>query len=258
MTQYDLVTKIYNDNQDRINRLIDKSKFKRTFGVLITFHSKIEDLKKGLESSESHGAFYSSQCLERILFEHFLVVFYIWNKARIEMIDDCASDYLDYYPMYEMIRFENANSKLDKSYDSSKTPLENFFNKAPEFKGDVSEEDFTDLTKKAKQFTVSDILDFMRDKLKANDPYEHLKGIILQDCKKYNRTSSYIHGGRLAEKQVFENTPPTDKKNVMKDNSKTAELYSHQTLSFIMLLLIEENPDFLPIYQPVLDLINKK
>src|SRR5687767_14576350 len=97
MTQYELVNSVYSKNIDEISRLVSKSKFQKTFQVIKYFVSKIEDIKKGLEDSETSQAFYSSQCLVRVLTEHFLVVFYIWNKARIYESDECASDYIDYY-----------------------------------------------------------------------------------------------------------------------------------------------------------------
>lgn len=258
MTKYELVNKVYNDNLDEINQLIAKSKFQKTFIVLRNFVSKIEDLRRALESLENIQSFYASQCLVRVLNEHFLVAFYIWNRARIENNDDCATDFVDYYPIFEFIKRENFNSKLDKSYDHKKTPLENFFDKVPELKSKITETEFHNINRRANKFDIRIILKFMQDELNNDDAYKPLEKLVLNDCKQYNVTSSYIHGGRLAEKQTFENIPPIDKKKVMRENSETAKIYSYQTLSFILLLLIIENPDFSEKYQPIISFIETK
>ena len=255
MTQYELVNKVYNENIGDINSMISKSKFPLPFQVLRNFVVKIEDLKKGLENLEKAQSFYSSQALVRILNEHFLVAFYMFTKARVDRNDDCASDYLEYYPIFEMIKRDNYNLKLDKSYNSKKTPLENFLTNSPELRKHINETDIPELNKKANQFDVRNILKYFQNELSNDDAYKSLDSLVMNDCRQYNATSTYIHAGRLAEIQFIENTPPTDRAQEMRKNAQLGEIYSKHTLSFVMLLLLIENPEFAKTYQPVIDSI---
>lgn len=255
MTQYELVKEVYAKNIELINSIVEKSKFPEAFKVLLNFFNKSEDLKKALEALEKEKAFYSSQSLARILNEHFLVAFYIFNKTRLQETDECAKDYLEYYPIFEMMKRDNYNSKLTKTYDTKKTPLENFFIAAPEFKGDIEESDIPDLNKRANQFDIRYILKYIQNEMPQDDSFKSLEKFILNDCKKYNETSTYVHAGRLAELQFFEDTPSTDKDKVMTNNAKLAEVCATQTLSFFMLLLILTGKEFVKVYQPVLDFI---
>lgn len=255
MTQYELVKDIYAKKTDLINSIIDKSKFPSSFKALLNFYYKSEDLKSALEVLEKEKSFYSSQALSRVLNEHFLVAFYIFTKTRLEENDDVAKDYLEYYPIFEMMKRDNYNSKLAKTYNPKKTPLENFLDAAPEFKGDIEQSDIPDLNKRANQFDVRNILKYIQSDIPHDDSFKSMEKFVLNDCQKYNETSTYVHAGRLAELQYFENIPQTDKDKVMKDNSKRGEICVTQTLSFVMLLAILTDKEFANIYRPVLDFI---
>jgi hypothetical protein len=261
MTQFELVHKVYKDNLQKIEELIQKSKYPKTFQVLKNFYGKIYDLMKSLEEIEKIQGFYASQALSRILYEHFLVAYYIWTKCRIDKNDSCGSDYIDYYPIYEMMKRENYNAKLDKSYDSTKTPLQNFLIAAPEFNdmGDpITEADVLDINKRTNKFDIRNILKYMQDELDSNDAFKSLHGLVHDVCRRYNTISTYVHGGRLAELQTFENTPVTDKGKVLNDNTTMANIFSYQLLSLTILLTATESEEGFKIYQPIYDFIEAK
>ncbi len=164
MTHYDLTHKIYSENIIEINDKIKLSKFPITFKVLINFSLKINDILKCLKNAEENECFYSSQGLTRILYEHYLIAFYIWTKCRTNNNDECALDYHDYYPIFELIKQNNYNSKLDKSYDNTKTPLQNFLLKYPKIansKVPFTEESLLDINVRSNKFDIRKILKFM-------------------------------------------------------------------------------------------------
>jgi hypothetical protein len=216
---------------------------------------------KSLEEIEKIQCFYSSQALSRILYEHFLIAYYILTKCRIDNNDSCGSDYIDYYPIYEMMKRENYNAKLDKSYDATKTPLQNFLIAAPEFDGmadPITEADVLDMNKRANKFDIRNILKYMQDDLDPNDAFKSLHGLVHDVCRRYNAISSYVHGGRLAELQTFENSPVTDKAKVMSDNTALANIFCYQLLSLTILLIATENQEGFEIYKPIYDFMETK
>jgi hypothetical protein len=260
MTQYELVHRVYSENTNEIDERIGKSKFPVTFQVLKLFSLKINDILKSLQSIEANQSFYSSQGLTRILYEHYLVAYFIWTKCRVDDNDECAIDYKQYYAIYEMIKQQNYNSKLDKSYDLTKTPLQNFLIKVPELDdpdNPLNQDNFTDINTRANKFDIRKILQYMQDSLDPNDYFKSLHVLVHDVCKKYNKTSSYVHGGRMAELEAFENTPPIDKSKILNDNVEFAKIFSYQILDFIMMLLLLEDKSFIKTYQPIYDFINK-
>jgi hypothetical protein len=261
MTQFELVHKVYNENSKKIEELIQKSKFPKTHTALKNLYSIIHDIRKALEEIEKIQGFYASQGLSRILYEHFLVAYYIFTKCRIDKYDSCGSDYIDYYPIYEMMKRENYNSKLDKTYDAKKTPLQNFLIAAPEFDDlddPITEADVLDTNKRANKFDIRNILKYMQDDLDPTDAFKSLHSLVHDVCRRYNTTSSYVHGGRLAQLQTFENTPVTDKSKVLRDNSAMAKIFCYQLLSLTILLIATEDEEGFRIYQPIYDFIQAK
>lgn len=261
MTQSNLVYKVYNENLDKIEELIKQSKFPKTFKVLNNFYLKLDDIKKSLEEIKKTNCFYASQALSRILYEHFLVAYYIWTKCRIDKDDNCANDYLEYYPLFELIKRDNYNAKLENIYVPKKSPLENFLILNPEFNdtiNPITENDLKDINFRANKFDIRKILKYMQDDLDPNDTFKSLHVIIHDVCKRYNAISSYVHGGRLAELQTFENTPLTDKPKLLRENSEYADVFCSQLLSLIILLIAIENEEGHKIYKPIYDFMNSK
>ena len=261
MTQYELVNKVYFDNEPEINKRVALSKFPETYRTLKAFHFKTNDFLTSLIQMEQNENFYSSQCLSRVLYEHFLVAYFIWTRTRVEQNDECAIDYTQHYATYEMIKQENYNSKLDKSYDSKKSPLENFLLKAPEFNDPIdplNQANIDDINKRANKFDVRNILKYLENELDPKDEFKSIQTIVLEICKGYNKLSSYVHGGRTAELATLEDTPRTDKAKVLKDNVEWAKFFNYEILTFIMLLLIAENKSFMKFYQPIYDFTNQK
>lgn len=261
MTQYDLIHKIFEENKDKIGNSIKNSQYPETHKTLSLFHLKIEEFKSTFEALESNGSFYTSQCLSRILVEHFLVAYFIWTRCRIEKSDECAIDYVQYYAIYELIKQTNYNAKLKNSYDTRQTPLQNFLIKHPEFtkfSEPFTEEDFKDINTRANKFDIRRILNYIQVDLNENDHFKTLELPILEICEKYNKLSSFVHGGRTAELNTYENTPAIDKSAVLRENIDWALSFSQQLLSLQLVLLIDEDESLLEIYRPIYELINQK
>lgn len=258
MTRFDFVHKVYNDNSEKIEELIQKSKYPKTFQLLKNLYSIIDDMRKALEAIDRIQGFYASQCLSRILNEHFLVAYYIWTKCRIEKDDSCGSDYIDYYPIYEVMKRENYNARLDKTYDAAKSPLANFLIANPEFHDrddSITEADVLDINKRINKFDIKNILKYMQNELEPDDAFKSLQALVHDVCRKYNITSSYVHGGRLAQLQTFENSPVTDKAKVLSDNTSMATIFCYQLLSLTILMISTEDGQAFEIYKPIYDLI---
>lgn len=257
MTQDELVNKTFYENIDTINEKIANSIYPITFKLLLRFDKKIELLSKILRETLSQENFYSSQAVTRILLEHFIIAYYVWTKARTGKSDECATEYYSFYGMQEQMKQENYNSKLDKSYDPKKTPLQNLVAKDPEVFGDITEADIHDLNSRANQFDIRIILSYLRDELDSNDAFKSLHTIVLDFCKRYNHLSSYIHGGPTAEYRTFENIPKTDHIKELNSNVEYSKMMNYQLKSLIILLLVEDNKDNFKLYQPIYDFIQK-
>jgi len=256
MNQYSLVYKIYNDNIDLVNEIIEKSNLPHTFKALKNFHSKIEELTSSLECIAVNNSFYSSQCLTRVLIEHFIVGYYIFTKCRIDESDECGEDYYQYYTIYETMKQENYNSKLDKSYNQRISPLENFFLKVPEFSAqDVSQSDFEEINRRSNKFDIRKVLKFFQEDLDESDFYKETQEVLISKCREYNKLSSFVHGGPTAELVTFNNSPIIDKEMVMKENIEFGKVMSYQILTYIMTLLVIEDKRFIEKYTPLHEFI---
>ena len=152
MTHKQIVEKVFSENINLIYDHLKTSKFPLTFGILLNFNSKFIGLNKALKSLSTIDTYYANQCLTRILIEHYLVSFYIWTKARVNNDDSCAYDYHYHYLVFEKFKQSNYNSKLDKSYDNTKKPLENILLKFPHYKGKIDEDGFRDINTRANKF----------------------------------------------------------------------------------------------------------
>lgn len=254
IAQSEIVNDTYQKSIAVINERIGKSQFPYTFKLLTRFISKTDQLLKSLVGSKNEELFYSSQGLTRILIEHFIVAYYVWTKCRVDKSDDCALSYYGYYGLQELIKQENYNSKLDKSYDPQKTPLENFKAKDDSF-NDVSEADILDVNKKANQFDIRHILKYLQDELHVDDEFKSIHVIFLDFCKQYNKLSSFVHGGPTAEHQTFENKPPIDIGKVIENNIGKGIMVNFEIKTFVFLLLIEEDVAYFDIYEPIFSFI---
>ena len=160
-----------------------------------------------------------------------------------------------------MMKQENYNAKLDKSFDSTKTALQNFLIKAPEFNDPsdpLTEVDIKDYNKRANGFDIRNIFKYLQNDLDESDEFKSINVLVHHVCKRYNKIFSYVHGGRMADLETFENTPPVDKVKILKENVEFGEIFSRQILSFIMLLLIYEDQSFLETFKPIYEFMNNQ
>ncbi len=258
MTHEDLVNNLYSEKLDLINEHICKSRFPLTFKILQNFNAKFLEINQSLESLEKLNAFYVSQGLTRIMLEHFIVAFYIWTKCRIDNNDECAYNYHYHYMVFEKYKQTNYNSKLDKTYDKTKTPLENLLLKFPTHIGKIDENGIQELNMNSNKFDVRNILKFMQDDLDEFDFYKDHKDLIHTACINYNNLSSYVHGGRDAEYQTFEKLTEIEKQKIIANNINFSTLFLREIKSWMFLLIIIEDRSFVKIYQPVIDFLRSE
>ncbi len=258
MTQSELVNRIFNDNAELINQRIEKSKFPMTFKLLNRFDKKSKSFLNSIQEAARQDNFYVSQILTRVVIEHFLVAYYVWTKARKDEDDECATEYYSFYGLQELMKQDNYNSKLDKTYDNKKTPLQNAASNDSETFGGITEEDILDLNQRANKFDIRKILVYLKDELDIDDEFKDLHPIILDFCKKYNRLSSFVHGGPISEFQTYENRPKTDYNKVIQSNIDNADLINFEIKTFVMLLLMLENTDYFDIYKPIFEFVENK
>ncbi len=258
MTQGELTTKIFTENFPLIQERINNSNFPNTFKLLLRFDEKVKFLTSLLFTCQETNNFYSSQVLTRVIIEHFIVAYYVWTKARTSETDECATEYYSFYGLQELMKQDNYNAKLDKTYDQGKTPLQNVANKDPEVFGDITEADILDLNKRANQFDIRKILTYLSDELSPEDEFKPIHTVILDYCRSYNILSTYIHGGPTAEFKTFDNKPITNFSDVIKSNLENGEMINYQIKAFIMLLLIVVDKKYYDIYEPIINFINEK
>lgn len=252
MEQHDLVYKIYNENINLVNEIIGNSELTNTFKALKRFHFKVEELTSSLELIAENNLFYPSQCIARVLYEHFIVGYYIFTKCRVDKSDECATDYYEYYDLFELMKQTNYNSKLDNSFDPKISTLENFFAKAPMFRNqNISENDYQEINRRSNKFDIRKILRFIQEDLDKGDFYQQTEPFVFAICREYNRVSSYVHGRPTAELTAYDNIPNIDKTEAMRRYIKFGKIMSCQMLIFIMTLLLIEDERFAEKYIPL-------
>ena len=258
MTHEQLVDKAFLENIGLINSHIKTSRFPLTFTILLNFNSKFIGFEKAIGALKTIDTFYVNQGLTRLMLEHYLVSFYIWIMARINDNDQCAYDYQYYYLIFEKLKQSNYNSKLDKSYDSTRKPLDNFLNIFPQYQGKIDEDGLRDLNTRANKFDVRKILKFMQDELTYTDFYKDHEQLVHSACIAYNNLSSFVHGGRFADFQTFENLSLVNKLERIDENNLFSKFFLREIKSWIFLLLCIEDRKFLKVYQPVTDFLRNQ
>jgi hypothetical protein len=258
MTHDGLVNNLYSDKIDLINEHISKSKFPLTFKILQNFNAKFFALNQSLELLNKIDTFYVSQGLTRIMIEHFIVSFFIWTKCRTENTDNCANNYHYYYMIFEKFKQTNYNSKLDGTYDKSKTALQNLMPKYPLTNGKIDEAGIQEVNSKSNEFDIRRILKYLNEDLNEFDFYKDYKYLVHSACISYNNLSSYVHAGRDAEFQAFEKLTVEEKKEKIESNINFSRLFLREIKSWIFLLMILEDRSLLSIYQPVIDYLRNK
>jgi len=256
MDHYKLIDKIYEEKIEVINAFSVQSKYSDTIKLLDNFIKKLSDLSNSLCLIHEHNYFYTSQSISRIIFEHFLVVSYIWNRTRIEETNVCTSEYNLGYLIYEVFKQTNYNSKLKRTYEKTKTPLQNIlennmFSVLNNPEDPMTEANKVEVDRIGNQFDVRNILKYF-EALPHNEPYSVFKEIVLDACTRYNVLSSYVHGGRLAELEAIENFTVTDKLKIMTEALGFSEMFKCLVKDYKMILLYLEFDSFFEVYKPIL------
>lgn len=256
MEHYKFIEKIYDDKIEIINAHSLESKYSDTINLLDNFIEKLSDLSCSLLLITQHSNFYSSQALSRVIFEHFLVVSYVWNRARIEESNTCANEYNFGYLSYEVFKQTNYNSMLERKNEKAKSQLQKIleteiFSELNNPKDSMSQTNLDEINKIGNQFDVRNILKYFEG-LPEDEPYKVFTAIAMDACIRYNNLSSYIHGGRLAELEALDDIPLIDKSKLMKEAFGFSELFKCIVKDYKMILLYLEFDSFSEVYNLII------
>ena len=159
--------------------------------VLFT-HSRIED-------------FYVTQILMRTLTEHFLVAYYISIKQQVDKNDRTAQAYYETYSASEVIKRSAYALRVSGIVNkiTSNDSLENIISHNPSLEG-LTQQMREKLHKESNQFEIKSILNYLLHNSQIEPELSQVNSTMSVLLELYNETSSYIHGGALAEQEAFE------------------------------------------------------
>lgn len=206
MNEYEIITSQFSKNIKEIERLVQSSKFPKTAKALFRFTIKIEMLSKAIGALGKAGNLYSSYILLRSQYEHLLVSHYIWMKYRQSKSDKCGKEYYIDYFVAEFLKREGFDLKVEgiKNNKKNNNNLENIKKKIDYLK-DATQGDIDEIHRTGNQFDISRIGHYLVNTYPETDVFAAVHKSMLDFINKYNRLSSYVHGGPISEKEIFEN-----------------------------------------------------
>ena len=256
---YKLTKSVFDKNIDKIFQDIAFSKYPKSCEALFFCQKKI-DLFLLIIEQKNDSNYYIFQSITRCIFEHFLVGHYIWTKTRIDENDVCGQEYYQHYKISEFFKRENYNLRIEgiekniKNYNS----FENLKNRLPEFEN-FTQNDLSEYHRIANQFDIRYILDYILNKIPDNDIFKEAHKYFISFLKEYNKLSSFIHGGPLAEEETFKNQPSVKKTQIIEDNIKWSKTASRLIKEHIIFLLLDyEGYFYKKLFAPIIEYMQQK
>lgn len=250
--RYNRTKTIFDKHHDQILKDMDKSKYKKSIKAIYRQQDKISKLTEGLIAiSNTVDNFYPIQAISRIIIEHFIVGHYIWTKARLTKNDEIGEQYYMHYDISEFFKRENYELRIEgiRLNRKNHNTFDNIIKKHPEFK-DMEEGQLTEIHKTAKQFDVRDIFEYFINGI-PKDIFSDFHKLMLSALSEYNHLSSYVHGGPTAELETYEGRQNTNREERIKDCIDFAKVYSRTMKEHVMLLLLEEMPEYIDVLRPL-------
>jgi hypothetical protein len=198
-----VINDIFSKMQNKIEQRIQNHCYPKS---MMAFYAKVQQIqliKKSLNNSD--GNFYSSQVLLRILLEHYLVAYYMYFKTISEKNDKIGEEYYNEYLKSEIIKQENYYKKLDEIKGELKhTDINGYLEKYKIFEN-MSQKEIDNIHQKASQFDIRKIIKYLFEHKGVNEKEKKLHNILFDFLEKYNKLSSYVHGGVSADAETFVN-----------------------------------------------------
>jgi hypothetical protein len=178
---------------------LERSEFKNTAKVLLSFYKKSESIEDVIKEIDFQLNYYPCVILLRSQIEHFILATYIWIKFRITNKDEVAKKYYEEYLVYEMIKRINYSKSNAIPISGN---LAKIFRKVLDILTDhkiLKQKHFEKLNIEANQFDIRKISKFFDDNLPLKYDNiiksETIKGFL----EYYNYFSSFVHGGPSAD-----------------------------------------------------------
>jgi hypothetical protein len=229
-TRYKLVNELYSTNLSAILDDIDKSRCPITLKMLTRAIHKIDSLINHYIEHNDLEHFYVNTIISRAIMEHFLVAIYVSVKNEEENNDNTAIEYYDSYLESELIKraaYSLRHEGSMKGIDGNDS-LENI-NK--ELKKNYTPSERTALHSIQKKFDIRNIIDYLI-KLPESHSFKQTAESFPVIVDLYNISSSYVHGGAVAEKEHYE---------WFANELQTMRLKRFETYSKLMIVILKES-----------------
>lgn len=241
--RFEFINQVFEKHINGIETLIENHSFPKSMLCLYSKVLQIESLRKILEKTDEN--FYSSQVLLRTLLEHYLVGYYAYYKTSTEKDDSIGEAYYDEYVKSEIIKRENYYFNLDKIKGDLKSEnLNGYLSKHGEELIGLTQVEIDNIHKKASQFSnVRSVIKYLFNVENQTKAEGILHTMLFDFLEKYNKLSSYVHGGVSAEVESF-NKDDSEKRMEKIEENKTWGISLEANLKFYFLfLLFKDNPD---------------
>ncbi len=244
--RYENTKKVFEENFDEIKILVEKSEYKNTGKSLFRFAQKIDKISIAINQAND---LYVARILLRSLLEHEIIAYYIWARYIDDKNDECGTHYYVDHFVSEHLKREGYNLSIEgieKGIEKNQNN-ENLNKKLP-FLKEATKQDFEKVYREANKFDIRNIAKYLNKEIPESDPFAIVnKEVVLDALIKYNFLSSYIHGGAVAELEIFEH-----QNNNLKNELKSAKNFGMIGARFIMEQLIMFLADEHPKYKELL------
>ena len=196
-----IINEIFKETLVKIEDKISNHPYPKSIMAIYAKVQEIELIRQSLNNSDVN--FYSSQVLLRILLEHYIVAYYMYFKTISDKNDTIGKEYYDDYMKSEIIKRENYYKKLDEIKGEPQHENINGYLEKYEVFENMSQREIDIIHQKASQFGIRIIIKFLFDHKNINVKEKALHYMMFDFLEKYNKLSSYVHGGVSAEAETF-------------------------------------------------------
>ncbi|OHD56668.1 MAG: hypothetical protein A2Y33_13175 [Spirochaetes bacterium GWF1_51_8] len=225
----DMVFQLLSKKLFELPALGEKTSYPKTCMILIAFLVRVNFIKCSIIDICEKDDNYSSKILFRSLIEHYFKFLYVYINA-IKIKNDSFGDeyqfYLDYKERILLLKSLKKNAKIFEQYNKDINNFQLLCEVYPEYKA-LSE---NEMNRRTKQFEIDNIIEFLSSQGFQKDS-AFLEAII----PKYSELSSYVHGGILAEKNLFYDSDYEKSINQIKEIVDLTLAIDIGTKSFVMM-----------------------
>ncbi|MDO6519381.1 hypothetical protein [Zobellia uliginosa] len=238
--RHKIISEIFDSYLIDIEKRIENHSYPKS---MLTIYSKvlqIELIKKSLDNSDEN--FYSSQVLLRILLEHYLVGYYMYFKTTTDKNDRIGEEYYEEYLKSEIMKRENYYFKLDTIKGNPKHEnIQGYLEKYGVFE-DMKQGEINTIHQRASQFGIGKIIKYLFDHEKATNEEKEMHSMLFDFLEKYNKLSSYVHGGVSAEAETFSKEDESKRQDKIQENKEWGLSIEFSIKFYFLFLLNNKNP----------------